>query len=104
MNDDWQRARQLLIHLAPAQAASGCPCDGSDAHPVSRALADAPLEDEEISEEEERAFAEAREWLTHNDGIPFEQVVGDLGLTMEQVRKYRDPSSSNLSCPLGLGS
>ena len=93
MNDDWQRARQLLIHLAPAQAASGCPCDGSDAHPVSRALADAPLEDEEISEEE-RAVAEACEWLKHNEGIPFEQVVADLGLTKRGItRNPRDKTS-----------
>ncbi len=31
---------------------------------LSRKLANAPLEDEEISEEEERAVAEALEWLT----------------------------------------
>jgi len=38
--------------------------------PVSRALANAPPEDEEISEEEERAVVGAREWMKHNEGFP----------------------------------
>jgi hypothetical protein len=45
-------------------------------------LANAPLEDEEIDVEEERAVAAAREWLKHNKPIPHEEVLADLGLTM----------------------
>jgi len=60
--------------------------------PVSRALANAPIDDEPMTEEEERAVAEAREWLKHNPGIPFEQVVAELGFTMEEVKNYQDPS------------
>lgn len=43
-------------------------------------------EDEEISPEEEAAVARSNEWFKHNEGIPFEQVVADLGFTMDQVR------------------
>ena len=50
--------------------------------PVSRALANAPPEDEEISEEEEHAVAESREWLKHNKPIPLEDVLSEFGLTM----------------------
>jgi hypothetical protein len=50
--------------------------------PLSRKLANAPLEDEEISEEEERAVAESREWLQHNKPIPLEDVLSEFGLTM----------------------
>ena len=39
--------------------------------PVDRALATAPLEDEEISEEEAQAVARSKEWFQHNQGIPF---------------------------------
>jgi hypothetical protein len=39
-------------------------------YPVSCALANAPLEDKEISAEEEQAVPETREWLKHNKGIP----------------------------------
>jgi hypothetical protein len=40
--------------------------------PLSRKLAGAPPEDEEIDAEAERAAAEAREWLKHNRPIPHE--------------------------------
>lgn len=43
-------------------------------------------EDEEISLEEEQAVARSKEWFKHNEGIPFEQVVADLGFTMDQIR------------------
>jgi hypothetical protein len=43
-------------------------------------------EDEEISQEEEQAVARSKEWFQHNNGIPFEQVVADLGFSMEQIR------------------
>jgi len=36
--------------------------------------------------------AEAREWLKHNPGIPFEQVVTELGFTMEEIKNHQDPS------------
>lgn len=43
-------------------------------------------EDEEISQDEVQAVARSKEWFKHNDGIPFEQVVADLGFTMGQIR------------------
>lgn len=55
---------------------------------VDRSLVIAPTEDEEISEEEEQAVARSKEWFKHNAGIPFEQVVADLGFTMEQIRNH----------------
>jgi hypothetical protein len=87
---DLQHARQMLSHLAPAQIAAVVHLMEVMLDPVSRALADAPIEDEEISEEEEKAVAESREWFKHNPGIPFEQVVAELGFTMEEVADYRD--------------
>ena len=60
--------------------------------PVSLALANAPIDDEPVTQEEERAATEAREWLEHNPGIPFEQVVAELGFTMEEIRNYQDPA------------
>ncbi len=55
--------------------------------PISRKLADARLEDEEIGQEEERSAAEAREWLKHNKPIPHEEVLADLGLTMADFER-----------------
>ena len=62
--------------------------------PADRTLRTAPEEDEEISDEEEQAVARSKEWFKHNTGIPFEQVVADLGFTMDQIRNAsRDPAA-----------
>ena len=57
--------------------------------PVDRALASAPIEDEDISEDERQAVARSKEWFKHNEGIPFEQVVAEMGFTMDQIRNHR---------------
>ena len=89
MNADKEHAQQLLNHLAPDQIAAVVHVMEVMLDPVSRKLANAPVEDEEISEEEEQSVARSKEWFKHNEGIPFEQVVTDLGFTMEQIRNYR---------------
>jgi len=92
MNTEIEHARQLLDHLAPDQVAAVVHLMEVMLDPVSRALASAPPEDEEISAEEEQAVAEAREWLKHNKAIPFEDVVAELGFTMEEVGNYQEPT------------
>jgi len=57
--------------------------------PALRKPAAIPIEDEEIGPEEEQAVARSKEWFRHNEGIPFEQVVAELGFTMEQIRSHR---------------
>lgn len=57
--------------------------------PVDRALATAPVEDEEIGEEEEQAVARSKEWFKHNEGIPFGQVAADRRFTIEEIRNHR---------------
>ena len=62
--------------------------------PMDRALATASVEDEEISEAEEAAVARSKEWFKHNEGIPFEQVVAELGFTMDQIGNAgKDPAA-----------
>ena len=48
-------------------------------------------EDEPLTEEDRRAVAASREYFRQNPegGIPFEQVVAECGLTMDQVRRHR---------------
>ena len=57
--------------------------------PVAAALRTAPIEDEPVSEEEERAVNEAKQWLQENSGkgIPHEEVLADLGLSMDDFRR-----------------
>jgi hypothetical protein len=51
--------------------------------PLSRKLALAPVDDEPFTDEDRQAVAEAEEWLEHNEPIPLESVLADLGLTMD---------------------
>ncbi len=96
MESDTQQERlqahAYLDYLPAAQLSAVCGLLESMLVPVSRALANAPIDDEPVTEEEERDVAEAREWLKHNRGIPFEQVVAKLGFSMEEVKNYQDPS------------
>ena len=45
------------------------------------------VEDEEISEEEQRAVADSREWLKHNPPIPHEEVLAEFGLTLDDFER-----------------
>ncbi|MGA2118152.1 MAG: hypothetical protein ABSH56_25795 [Bryobacteraceae bacterium] len=51
-----------------------------------------PNLDQERQQAHALLVAEAREWFKPNPGIPFEQVVAELGFTMEEVKNYQDPS------------
>jgi hypothetical protein len=55
--------------------------------PVSRVLANAPIEDEPIGKEEERAAAESREWLKYNQPVPNEEVLAEFGLSVDDFER-----------------
>jgi hypothetical protein len=89
MNTDKEHAQQLLDQLAPGQIAAVVHVMEVMLEPLSHSLAHTALEDEKISRDEEQSVARSKEWFQHNEGIPFEQVVADLGFTMEQIQNYR---------------
>ena len=60
--------------------------------PVSRALANAPAEDEEISEEEEQSVARSKEWFKNNQGTSLEDVAAELGVSMDHIRNGKTPA------------
>lgn len=60
--------------------------------PVSRAIANAPVDDEPLTAEEAQAVDEAREWLKRNAAIPHEQVLAELGIALEEIDNYREPA------------
>ncbi len=74
---DRQEVHDLVDQLTPEQIQT--------AIPVLRAMLQKPIEDEDISEEEKAAVAEADEWLKHNKPIPFEEVLSEHGLTVEDL-------------------
>ena len=60
-------------------------------------------EEEELTEEDRRALRASREYFQKGgQGIPFEQVVADLGFTMDQIRGPKATSEENplrAQCP-----
>jgi hypothetical protein len=83
-----QRAHELIEKLAPKQASAVVGLLERMLDPVSRALANAPVDDEPLDPEEEKAVNEAKEWLKDNKAIPHEQVLADLGITPEELDRF----------------
>jgi hypothetical protein len=50
---------------------------------VSRAVANAPIDDESLSPHGEMALAEASEWAKHNKATPHEDFLAELGIMKE---------------------
>lgn len=84
-----EQAHQLIDQLPEAQLSALVGLLETIVDPVTAALRNAPLDDEPVSEEEERAVEEAREWLRNNGGkgIPLEEVLADYGLTTDDFRR-----------------
>ena len=81
LQHELQQAHALLDQLSPAKLAA------------VRSLLEVMIDDdddEELTEEDRRALHASSEYFRHGGaGIPFEQVVTDLGFTMEQIRGDR---------------
>ena len=82
----------LVDQLPPVQLAAVETLLQSMLDPFARKLATAEIDDEPVTEEERRDIEGSREWFKHNPGTPFEQVVTELGFTMEEVTNFKDPS------------
>jgi hypothetical protein len=72
MRSPKEQAHERIERLAPNQVAAVVGLIETMLDPVSPAIATAPV-DEEPETEERRAVAEAKEWLRHHPGIPFEE-------------------------------
>ena len=91
MAADKQHAHELIDRLAPSQVSAVVGMLEAMLDPVARAVANAPLDDEELTAADEKALAEAREWSKHNKGIPHDQVLSELGIKREEVDNFREP-------------
>jgi hypothetical protein len=82
-----QRAHELIERISVAQASAVVTLITSMLDPVDRAIANAPFEDEEISEIETRDVAAAKAWLKDHEPIPNEEVLAEFGLTTEDFER-----------------
>jgi len=105
LNLQKQQAHAMIDRLAPEQLSAVRGLLEVMLDPGSRAVANAPFDDEPLTEEEEKALDEARDWLRHNQGIPHEQVLTELGITQEEVDNYREQAKvdvRNLDKPTAM--
>jgi hypothetical protein len=68
--NEKQQAHDLIERLAPNQISALVHLLEVMTDPVARSLANAPLDDEPVSEEEAREIAAARASLDRGEGIP----------------------------------
>jgi hypothetical protein len=87
-----QQAHGMIERLAPEKLLAVVGLLEVLLDPFDRALAFAEIDDEPVTQEERRDIEASREWSQRNQGIPFEQVVAELGFTMEEVTNYNDAS------------
>jgi hypothetical protein len=92
MSNPKERAHELIERLPPSQLTAAIGLLEAMLDPVSRAIAQAPLDDEPVTAEEQKALAEADEWLEHHKPIPHGQVLADLGITPAEIDNYPDPA------------
>ena len=55
---------------------------------MARAVAHAPVDDQPLTAEGIKALNESQEWAQHNPSIPHEQVMAELGITLEEIDRY----------------
>jgi hypothetical protein len=82
-----QHAHELIERMAPGQVIAVVTLLDAMLDPASRALANAPFEDEPISAEETRAVAASKEWLKDHDPISNEEVLAEFGLSPKDFER-----------------
>ena len=90
-----QQAVELINRLSTGQVFAIVGLLEAMLDPVSIALANAPYDDEPVSEEEARSAAASRAWLKDNEPISNEDVLAEFGLTGEDFERMgRTPLES----------
>jgi len=85
------QAHELIERLAPSQVSAVVGMLEALLDPVSRAVANAPIDDEPESEAERRSVAESKAWFKRRggQGIPHESVVAEFHLPSGKTAKRK---------------
>jgi|SRR5579863_7463158 len=82
-----QEAHELIDRLSTGQVSAVVGLLEAMLDPVSVALANAPIDDEPVSEEEAREIAEARAAIARGEIVSNEEVLAEFGLTAEDFER-----------------
>ena len=83
-----QQAHELIDRMAPSQVFAVVGLLETMLDPVSRAIANAPIDDEPETDEERKAVAASKTWMAEHpgQGIPQEEILAEFGLKPEGSR------------------
>ena len=87
-----QHAHELIERMAPGQVFAVVSLLETMLDPVSRAIANAPIDDEPETDAEREAVAASKAWMAEHpgQGIPFEDLLADFGVSAEELRHGQD--------------
>ena len=80
-----EQAHELIDRMAPSQVYAVVGLLETMLDPVSRAIANSPVDDEPETEEERRAVAESKAWLARNPGktISHSEMMAEFGVSAD---------------------
>ncbi len=83
-----EQAHELIDRMAPSQVSAVVGLLETMLDPVSRAIANAPIDDEPESEDERRAVAESKAWLAAHPGqtISHAEMMAEFGLSADDLK------------------
>jgi hypothetical protein len=86
------QAHELIERLAPSQVSAVVGLLEAMLDPVSRAIANAPMDDEAETEHERQAVAESKAWFERRsgNGISHDEVLADFGLAPDSFTDTKD--------------
>jgi hypothetical protein len=87
MANTKEHAHELIERLAPGQVSAVVGLLEIMLDPLARTLANAPFDDEPVSEEEAREIAASKASLARGEGIPHEEVLAEFGLSTEDFER-----------------
>jgi hypothetical protein len=91
-----EHAHELIERMAPGQVAAVVGLLEIMLDPLARTLANAPFDDEPVSEEEAREVEEAKASFARGEGIPHEEILAEYGLSSEDFERVgRTPLKPN---------
>ena len=89
--NEKQHAHELIDRMPMAQVSAIVQMIEAMLDPVSRAIANAPIDDEPESEAEHRAVAASKAWLEKHpgQGVSLEDLSTDLGISVDELKRSR---------------
>ena len=82
-----QQAHELIDRMSTGQVSAVVGLLETMLDPVDRAIANAPFEDEPISDKEARAVVASKAWLVEHPGggIAYEEILAEFGVNPEDL-------------------